>query len=645
MTRRQRENEEEDDPYPQPVPRLAKRVNRGQGGAIAQLVSVSEKIRPDLESQSTNQSKRTKTPADASVNAMAPSRLNHSGPLARRDPPLSLATLTPSLTRGRPGSSFGFAPGEFVPPTDEMMDTQGGVSQGDGIGGVSQGDGIGGDLQDDREVPPRRSEDAYEFMVEPIDEQSPDEDARLAEAFLRSTTTRRRIITSPEPEERQSYTNRPVGESTSAGHGRRVSRVLRPEDTDDDGASDEDGGSQSVLQSHQQKNKAIRPPNPDALLATNKRVPSQVPRQTNAGRPLDTPMRVANPRDNRGRHNLAPDNSGRHSLAPNENNAEGSNRNVAPRARSPRTFKPHEEAEPTHLRYYQGTPWYDVLINAKSLYRMEIHTETSGPFPERNRPSLEAAHDSILEAVALLTPAEQASINDTATYHVDHSSMTAVIFDDGASYRGRMKTMARDIVKSHFKAELEPSLAFDHNSSEEAQAISDAVRNCLQNSLFLVGPKLDENGRTENFAHPVAIELCKMFYYSGKDCLSALFPREFSALPVACLIMAFTCIVNCLDEWESGYWVKVPFAGDTYRYRYSLIAGLANDILGNAYHGQRLRARLRKIAADGWTSNTKQRGRDSSGYSFKGWWLAGSGDGGLSGVAVAVTQGRPHGLF
>ncbi|KAH9023796.1 hypothetical protein EDB85DRAFT_2150948 [Lactarius pseudohatsudake] len=229
---------------------------------------------------------------------------------------------------------------------------------------------------------------------------------------------------------------------------------------------------------------------------------------------------------------------------------------------------------------------------------------------------LEAAHDSILEAVALLTPAEQASINDTATYHVDHSSMTAVIFDDGASYRGRMKTMARDIVKSHFKAELEPSLAFDHNSSEEAQAISDAVRNCLQNSLFLVGPKLDD-GRTENFAHPAAIELCKMFYYSGKDCLSALFPREFSALPVACLIMAFTCIVNCLDEWESGYWVKVPFAGDTYRYRYSLIAGLANDILGNAYHGQRLRARLRKIAADGWTSNTKQRGRDSSGYSFK----------------------------
>ncbi|KAH9028278.1 hypothetical protein EDB85DRAFT_1892572 [Lactarius pseudohatsudake] len=111
-----------------------------------------------------------------------------------------------------------------------------------------------------------------------------------------------------------------------------------------------------------------------------------------------------------------------------------------------------------------------------------------------------------------------------------------------------------------------------------------------------VGPKLDENGRTENFAHPAAIELCKMFYYSGKDCLS---------------------IVNCLDKWESGYWVKVPFAGDTYRFRYSLIAGLANNILGNAYHGQRLR----------------------------GWWLTGGGDGGLSGVGVAVTQGRPHGLF
>ncbi|KAH9167798.1 hypothetical protein EDB89DRAFT_2074550 [Lactarius sanguifluus] len=594
MARRQREDEEEEDTYPQPAPRLAKRVNRGQGGAIAQLVSVSERIRPDLESQSTNQSKRTKTPADASVNAMAPSRLNNGGSLARRDPPLSLATLTPSLMRGRPGSSFGFAPGEFIPPTDEMMDTQ---------GGVSQGDGIGGDPQDDREVPPAEVR------------MSPDEDDRLAKAFLKSTTTRRRIIGSTEPEECQSYTNQPVGKSTSAGHGRRVSRVLRSEDVDDDGASDEGGGSQSVLRSHQQKNRVIRPPNPDALLATDKSVPSQVPRQTNAGRPLDTPMRdtsvtcdrVANPRH---------DNHGRHSLAPDKNNAEGSDRNVALAAHSPRTFKPHEEAEPTHLRYYHGTPWYDVLVNAKSLYRMEIHTEASSPFPERSRENLGAAHDCLLEAVTLLTAAEQASINDT-TYQVDHSNMTAVIFDDGASYRGRMKTMARDIVKSHFKAELEPSLTYGHNSSEQAQVISDAVKNCLRNSLFLVGPKLDENGRTENFAHPAAIELCQMFYYSGKDCLLALFPREFSTLPIACLIMVFTCIVNCLDEWESGYQVKVPFTGDAYRSRYSLIAGLADDVMGNAYHGQRLRARLRKIAADGRTSNTKQHGRDSSGYCFK----------------------------
>ncbi|KAH9165647.1 hypothetical protein EDB89DRAFT_2076601 [Lactarius sanguifluus] len=516
MSRRQREDEEEEHPYPQMAPRLAKRVNRGQGGAIAQLVSVSEKIRPDLELRSTNQSKRTKTPANAAVNVMAPSRLNNSGSLAQRDPPLSLATPTPSLMQGRPGSSFGFSPGGFVPPTDEMMDTQ---------GGVSQGDGIGGDLQDDREVPPRGSEDAYEFMVEPIDEQSPDEDDRLAEAFLRST--RRRIVTSAEPEESQSYTNQPVGNSTSAGHGRQGSL-----------------------------------------------------------------------------------------LAPDENNAEGSDHDVAPKARSTRTFKPPEDAKPTHLRYYHGTPWYDVLVSAKSFYRMSIHTETSDPFPERSRESLGAAHDCLLEAIALLTTAEQASLNDT-TYHVDHSNMTALIFDDGPSYRGRMKTMARDIVKSHFKAELNPSLTFGHNSSEQAQVISDAVRNTLQNSLFLVGPELDENGRTENFAHPAAIELCKMFYYSGKDCLLVLFPKEFSILPIACLIMAFTCIVNCLDEWESGYLVKVPFTGDAYGPRYSLIAGLADDVLGNAYHGKRLRARLRKIAADGWVSNSKKRGSNSSGHSFK----------------------------
>ncbi|KAH9172291.1 hypothetical protein EDB89DRAFT_2069955 [Lactarius sanguifluus] len=386
------------------------------------------------------------------------------GSLAQRDPPLSLATPTPSLMQGRPGSSFGFSPGGFVPPTDETMDTQ---------GGVSQGDGIGGDLQDDREVPP---------------------------AEVRTVNT--------------------------------------------------------------------------------------------------------------------PSYSYERSLAPDENNAEGSDHDVAPKARSTHTFKPPEDAKPTHLCYYHGTPWYDVLVSAKSFYRMSIHTKTSDPFPERSRESLGAAHDCLLEAIALLTTAEQASLNDT-TYHVDHSNMTALIFDDGPSYRGRMKTMARDIVKSHFKAELNPSLTFGHNSSEQAQVISDAVRNTLQNSLFLVGPELDENGRTENFAHPAAIELCKMFYYSGKDCLSVLFPKEFSILPIACLIMAFTCIVNCLDEWESGYLVKVPFTGDAYGPRYSLIAGLADDVLGNAYHGKRLRVRLRKIAADGWVSNSKKRGSNSSGHSFK----------------------------
>ncbi|KAH9164867.1 hypothetical protein EDB89DRAFT_1911835 [Lactarius sanguifluus] len=539
MSRRQREDEEEEHPYPQTAPRLAKCVNRGQGGAIAQLVSVSEKIRPDLELRSTNQSKRTKTPANAAVNVMAPSRLNNSGSLAQRDPPLSLATPTPSLMQGRPGSSFGFSPGGFVPPTDETMDTQ---------GGVSQGDGIGGDLQDDREVPP----------------------AEVRTVNTPSYSYERRF-NYVEPEESQSYTNQPVGNSTSAGHGHQGSRALRS----DDGASDEDGGSQSVLQSHQQKNRAIRPPNPDVLLATDKRVPPQVPRQTNAGQ-LGTPTHdisvtcghVANPRhNNRGCHS-APDNHGRHSLAPDENNAEGSNHDVAPKARSTRTFKPPEDAKPTHLRYYHGTPWYDVLVSAKSFYRMSIHTETSDPFPERSRESLGAAHDCLLEAIALLTTAEQASLNDT-TYHVDHSNMTALIFDDGPSYRGRMKTMARDIVKSHFKAELNPSLTFGHNSSEQAQVISDAVRNTLQNSLFLVGPELDEN------------------------------------------------IVNCLDEWESGYLVKVPFTGDAYGPRYSLIAGLADDVLGNAYHRKRLRARLRKIAADGWVSNSKKRGSNSSGHSFK----------------------------
>ncbi|KAH9027646.1 hypothetical protein EDB84DRAFT_1439811 [Lactarius hengduanensis] len=151
-----------------------KRVNRGQGGAAAQLAAVAAQIRPDLAPRPPKQHKRTETPADVSVNTMAPTkRGQREANITRDDSPLSLAVLKPSLMQGGPSSAFGFAAGED--PTDEM------------------------DAQDDVRVDDRVTPHARESEPD-IDEASPDEDERQAQQFLRAPS-RRSVVRSPEPED------------------------------------------------------------------------------------------------------------------------------------------------------------------------------------------------------------------------------------------------------------------------------------------------------------------------------------------------------------------------------------------------------------------------------------------------------------
>jgi hypothetical protein len=65
-------------------------------------------------------------------------------------------------------------------------------------------------------------------------------------------------------------------------------------------------------------------------------------------------------------------------------------------ARAARHSQPAEKAKPSQLRYYTGL-WVEVLITAKNLYRLSLHTKVP-PFPTRGRDTLNAAQDHILEA-------------------------------------------------------------------------------------------------------------------------------------------------------------------------------------------------------------------------------------------------------
>ena len=62
------------------------------------------------------------------------------------------------------------------------------------------------------------------------------------------------------------------------------------------------------------------------------------------------------------------------------------------------------------------------------------------------------------------------------------------IFEDGAAYQERMKNMAHDIVKFHYKEVIFPNIDFCHNSDQSEEIIANNIKNLIHESLFLQGP-------------------------------------------------------------------------------------------------------------------------------------------------------------
>lgn len=55
-----------------------------------------------------------------------------------------------------------------------------------------------------------------------------------------------------------------------------------------------------------------------------------------------------------------------------------------------------------------------------------------------------------------------------------------------------MKTMGRDVVKLHYRADLDPEINYCHNSDQREDIISKNVTKLIDDSLFHQGP-LDSN--------------------------------------------------------------------------------------------------------------------------------------------------------
>jgi hypothetical protein len=89
--------------------------------------------------------------------------------------------------------------------------------------------------------------------------------------------------------------------------------------------------------------------------------------------------------------------------------------------------------------------------------------------------------------------------------------ITNQIFQDGASYRSRLKALAANLVAVHYKTELEPEINYPHNELEYWELVSRNVDALLKNGMFLRGATHDENVRSD------ILESSQLIYSVGKN--------------------------------------------------------------------------------------------------------------------------------
>jgi hypothetical protein len=75
------------------------------------------------------------------------------------------------------------------------------------------------------------------------------------------------------------------------------------------------------------------------------------------------------------------------------------------------------------------------------------------------------------------------------------------VFEDGATYRGRLKTLGRTVVKMFYADLLQPDITEGHNSDQVLMVIKDNVTTALADSSFLLATERDENVSNENYSH------------------------------------------------------------------------------------------------------------------------------------------------
>ena len=73
------------------------------------------------------------------------------------------------------------------------------------------------------------------------------------------------------------------------------------------------------------------------------------------------------------------------------------------------------------------------------------------------------------------------------------SHLFSQVFEDGSTYRGRLKLLGRIVVKAYYRDTLQPDIVEGHNSDQVRMVVRDNVTKILEDSSFLCATELDEN--------------------------------------------------------------------------------------------------------------------------------------------------------
>ncbi|EDR09746.1 uncharacterized protein LACBIDRAFT_326329, partial [Laccaria bicolor S238N-H82] len=264
--------------------------------------------------------------------------------------------------------------------------------------------------------------------------------------------------------------------------------------------------------------------------------------------------------------------------------------------RAPRnSLKSKGNHDPTILSFYPSV-WQVVIKRAKIKYQK--HVALIHSFPSK------AIDADFKVAKAILSEEIAQGKNEGLLFESGFSfsdDMASVVFEEGSTFRGRLKTMGRTSVLRFYSKDLDPLV------ENQGQLESDIVANAnrllsIRDSEYLKGGK-DANGKTNNFSHPCIRALCIEFFYTGNDCLAHHFPDNFKdSVPELCMVLVMTCITNCIHEFQrfcSGERAKIQFSGTAYQPTVNALLRHMEDIKANPYHAQKLLSNRQRWAQDG----------------------------------------------